>query len=210
MKLVLGIGNYGDIYQDTRHNSGFQAIDLIADDFNIALTKHDFKSIYGKGKIFDEDVILLKPLTYVNLSGEALIAAKNFYKIDIKDILILVDDMDTEPGHIRLKLKGSSAGHNGLNNIIKLLGRDDFNRIRIGIGRPAPSQNPNRIPDYVLSSPRDKEEYNAWKDGISKAAEALEYALKFSFEKAMTKYNADTSVPKEKKPTITTTLTFKK
>ena len=135
-------------------------------------------------------------MTYVNLSGEALIAAKNFYKVDIDDIIILVDDMDTEPGNVRLKLKGSSAGHNGLKNIIQLLGTEQFRRIRIGIGRPAPSNNPNRIPDYVLSSARDPKEYEAWKDGISKAAEALEYTLKFGFEKAMTKYNSEVYQPK--------------
>lgn len=196
MKLILGIGNYGDIYKDTRHNSGFQAIDLVASDFNIDINKKDFKSLVGKGKIFNEDVLLLKPLTYVNLSGEALIAAKNFYKVDIEDIIILVDDMDTEPGNVRLKLKGSSAGHNGLKNIIQLLGTEQFRRIRIGIGRPAPSNNPNRIPDYVLSSARDPKEYEAWKDGISKAAEALEYTLKFGFEKAMTKYNSEVYQPK--------------
>jgi PTH1 family peptidyl-tRNA hydrolase len=196
MKLILGIGNYGDIYKDTRHNSGFQAIVLVASDFNIDIYKKDFKSLVGKGKIFNEDVLLLKPLTYVNLSGEALIAAKNFYKVDIDDIIILVDDMDTQPGNVRLKLKGSSAGHNGLKNIIQLLGTEQFRRIRIGIGRPSPSNNPNRIPDYVLSSARDPKEYEAWKDGISKAAEALEYTLKFGFEKAMTKYNSEVYQPK--------------
>nr|MCR4697832.1 hypothetical protein [Bacilli bacterium] len=107
----------------------------------------------------------------------------------------------------RLKLKGSSASHNGLKNIIQLLGTDQFRRIRIGIGRPAPSRNPNRIPDYVLSCARDMDEYEAWKDGISKAAEALEYTLKFGFEKAMTKYNAEVYQPKTK---VVVTMDFKK
>lgn len=208
MKLILGIGNYGDLYEDTRHNSGFQAIDLIASDFNIDIRKKDFKSLYGKGKIFDEDVLLLKPLTYVNLSGEALIAAKNFYKIALSDIIVLVDDMDTEPGNVRLKKKGSSAGHNGLKNIISLLGTEEFDRIRIGIGRPQASNNPNRIPDWVLSAPKDKEIYEAWKDGISKGAEALEYALKFGFDKAMTKFNSEVSKPKT--PSIDVKMEFKK
>lgn len=208
MKLILGIGNYGDLYEDTRHNSGFQAIDLIASDFNIDIRKKDFKSLYGKGKIFDEDVLLLKPLTYVNLSGEALIAAKNFYKVALSDIIVLVDDMDTEPGNVRLKKKGSSAGHNGLKNIISLLGTDEFDRIRIGIGRPQASNNPNRIPDWVLSAPKDREIYEAWKDGISKGAEALEYALKFGFDKAMTKFNSEVSKPKT--PSIDVKMEFKK
>ena len=185
MKIILGIGNYGDIYTDTRHNSGFQAIDLMSGDLNIPITKHDFKSLVGKGKAFGEDVLLMKPLTYVNLSGDALILAKNFYKVDVSDIYILVDDMDTDPGHLRLKLKGSSAGHNGLKSIISVLGTDQFKRIRIGVGK---CDNPS-IPDYVLSAPKDKEVYSAWKDGISKAAEAMEYALRFGFEKAMNNYN---------------------
>ncbi len=207
MKLILGIGNYGDEYQDTRHNSGYQAIDLIAKDFSIDIKKKDFKSIYGKGKIYSEDVLLLKPLTYVNLSGEALLAAKNFYKIPLEDILILVDDMDTTPGDVRLKKKGSSAGHNGLKNIIQLLGTEEFNRVKIGIGRPEKSNNPNRIPDFVLSAPYDRDIYDAWKDGIKSAAEAVEYSLQYGFEKAMTKYNAIEYKPKT---TIQVKMDFKR
>lgn len=196
MKLVLGIGNYGDIYKDTRHNSGFQALDLFTEDTGIEIRKHDFKSLVGKGSIFGEDVLLLKPLTYVNLSGEALSEAMRFYKLTPKDIIILVDDMDTEPGNVRLKTKGSAGGHNGLKNIIQHLGTEEFDRIRIGIGRPPHSDNPNRIVDYVLQSPKDSSEYMAWKDGISKACEALEYTLKYDFARAMNKYNSEVYTPK--------------
>lgn len=196
MKLVLGIGNYGDIYKDTRHNSGFQALDLFTEDTGIEIRKHDFKSLVGKGNIFGEDVLLLKPLTYVNLSGEALSEAMRFYKLTAKDIIILVDDMDTEPGNVRLKTKGSAGGHNGLKNIIQHLGTEEFDRIRIGIGRPPHSDNPNRIVDYVLQSPKDSSEYMAWKDGISKACEALEYTLKYDFARAMNKYNSEVYTPK--------------
>lgn len=185
MKIILGIGNIGDIYTDTRHNSGFQAIDLIASDFDIEIKKRDFKSLIGKGKIFSEDVLLMKPLTYVNLSGDALIQAKNFYKVDISDIIVLVDDMDTDYGKIRLRMKGSAGGHNGLKSIIQVLGSDEFKRIRIGVSKPSV----NSIVDYVLSCPKDKDEYSLWKEGISKAAEACEYSLKFNFEKAMNVYN---------------------
>ena len=120
--------------------------------------------------------------------------AKNFFKVDVEDIIVLVDDMDTEPGHIRLRLKGEAGGHNGLKSIISLLGTNEFKRIRIGIGKPKVGSTP----DYVLSAPRDSLEYQAWKDsvkhsingwGISKACEALEYSLKFNFEKAMSIYN---------------------
>ena len=185
MKIILGIGNIGDLYTDTRHNSGFQALDLFASDFGLSFTKKDFKSMIAKGKAFGEDVLLLKPTTYVNLSGEALIMAKNFFKVDVEDIIVLVDDMDTEPGHIRLRLKGEAGGHNGLKSIISLLGTNEFKRIRIGIGKPKVGSTP----DYVLSAPRDSLEYQAWKDGISKACEALEYSFKFNFEKAMSIYN---------------------
>lgn len=196
MKLVLGIGNYGDIYKDTRHNSGFQALDLISSDFEIPINRHDFKCLYGKGKMFDEDVILMKPLTYVNLSGEALIAVKNFFKIDTSDILIVVDDMDTEPGNVRLRKKGSAGGHNGLKSIIQVLGTEEFNRVRIGIGRPSTPSSPDRIPDYVLSAPKDASEYNAWKDGISTGAAAVEYTMRYGFDKAMNKYNSMVYAPK--------------
>lgn len=186
MIIILGIGNYGKEYEDTRHNSGFEAIDLISRDFDIPVTKHEFKSLTGKGRIFGQDVLLMKPLTYVNLSGEALIQAKNFYKVDLEDIYILVDDMDTEPGHIRLKLKGSSAGHNGLKSIISVLGSESFKRIRIGIGRPDVGSGP----DFVLSAPKDPEVNKAWHDGISKAAEAMEVTLKsHNFQQAMNQYN---------------------
>ena len=104
MKLILGIGNYGDIYRDTRHNSGFQAIDLVSEDLQIPITKHDFKCLYGKGKAFEEDVILMKPLTYVNLSGDALIQVKNFYKVDIKDIPS--PSLSNLPACGRVNLKG--------------------------------------------------------------------------------------------------------
>ncbi len=186
MKIILGIGNYGDIYADTRHNSGFQAIDLLSSDFQIPVSKKQFLSLVGKGKIFDEDVLLMKPLTYVNLSGNALIEALHFYKADIHDVIVIVDDMDTDPGKIRLRKKGSAGGHNGLKSIIASLGSDEFFRIRIGIGKP---QFPN-VPDFVLSAPKDKVVYEAWKDGISKAAEATAYALKSgSFDRAMNEYN---------------------
>jgi PTH1 family peptidyl-tRNA hydrolase len=119
-----------------------------------------------------------------------------FYKLTAKDIIILVDDMDTEPGNVRLKTKGSAGGHNGLKNIIQHLGTEEFDRIRIGIGRPPHSDNPNRIVDYVLQSPKDSSEYMAWKDGISKACEALEYTLKYDFARAMNKYNSEVYTPK--------------
>jgi PTH1 family peptidyl-tRNA hydrolase len=186
MKLIVGIGNYGEIYEDTRHNSGFQALDLFASDMEIPIKKHDFDGLVGKGKAFDEDVLLLKPLTYVNLSGDSVIQAMSFYKLTKDDLIVLVDDMYTEPGKVRLRLKGEAGGHNGLKSIIHVLGSDEFRRIRIGTGTP----DSKNVPDYVLSAPKDPAAYQLWKDGISKACSALEYSLRFSFEKAMNSFNA--------------------
>lgn len=187
MKIILGIGNIGSEYEDTRHNSGFQAIDVISEDFHIDRGKKKFDSFVGKGNIYGEDVLLRKPTTYVNLSGNALIQAKNFFKVDTSDILILVDDRDTEPGSIRLRRKGAAGGHNGLKSIISVLGTDTFNRIRIGIGRPEIKHSD--VADFVLSHPKDKEVYEKWKDGINKAAAAAEYCRKFSFDKARNRFN---------------------
>ena len=185
MKLILGIGNFGALYEDTRHNSGFQALDLFSSDLDIPIDKKKFKSLCGKGKAFEEDVLLLKPLTYVNLSGEALKEAMQFYKIQKEDVIILVDDLDTKPGQIRLRFKGAAGGHNGLKSIISVLGSEEFKRIRIGIGRPT---HPG-LANFVLSAPKEQAEYDAWKDGISKACASLEYSLIYSFDKAMNQFN---------------------
>ncbi len=186
MTLILGIGNFSALYEDTRHNSGFQALDLFSVDLDIPIEKKNFKSLCGKGIAFDEQVLLLKPQTYVNRSGLALKEAMQFYKIPKENIIILVDDLDTKPGHVRLRHKGAAGGHNGLKDIISVLGSEEFKRIRIGIGRP---DNPAALVNYVLSAPRQEDEYHAWKDGISKACAALEYSLKYSFDLAMNKFN---------------------
>lgn len=186
MTLILGIGNFGAIYEGTRHNSGFQALDLFSSDLDIPIERKNFQSLCGKGIAFNEEVLLLKPQTFVNNSGIALKEAMQFYKIPKEDVIILVDDMDTLPGHVRLRYKGAAGGHNGLKSIISVLGSEEFKRIRIGIGRPSHSSS---IVRYVLSSPSGEEEYNSWKDGISLACSALEYSLKYSFDKAMNKFN---------------------
>lgn len=184
MKVILGIGNYGIEYDHTRHNAGFDAIDKFASDVGISINRSDFKSLYGYGSYNNEKLFLLKPQTYVNCSGDALRDVINFYKVDIKDIIILVDDMDTQVGKIRLRMKGAAGGHNGLKSIISCLKSEEFKRIRIGISKPT-----NNIINYVLSKPKGEEEilFNRGKD---LAAEALKYALDNTFDKAMSKYNA--------------------
>lgn len=146
MKLIIGLGNPGNEYNNTRHNIGFDAIDIYLKKHSISLDKSKFKSIYYKGKINGNDIIIMKPLTYMNLSGEALIQFINFYKIHIEDIIVIYDDMSLPLGSYKIKQKGSSAGQNGINNIIKHLRTDSFPRIKLGI-----SNNPQiQKADYVL------------------------------------------------------------
>lgn len=136
MKLIVGLGNIGKEYESTRHNVGFMAIDKFADLVGASFHEEkQFKGFIAETRINGEKVILLKPTTYMNLSGDSLILVKKFYKIDLEDILVLNDDLDQPVGHIRYRAKGSAGGHNGLKSIIQNLGTEEFQRIRIGIDR---------------------------------------------------------------------------
>ena len=136
MKLIVGLGNIGKEYENTRHNVGFMAIDRIAEKYGAVWHEEKkFKGILAEAKISGERVILLKPTTFMNLSGDSLILVKQFYKIDINDILVINDDLDQSVGNIRYRAKGSAGGHNGLKSIIANLGTEEFQRIRIGIDR---------------------------------------------------------------------------
>ena len=183
MKLIVGLGNPGKKYEHTRHNMGFDAVDLFAAKAQIDIDKEAFKGVVGRGKVFDEDVYLLKPSTFMNLSGESVREIVNYFKIDIKDIIIVFDDMALEPGKIRLRPSGSSGGHKGMQNIIEHLGTDNIKRLRIGIGEPTYDTI-----DYVLSKPL-KDERPLIEESIEKAVEALFESLKTNFDLAMTKYN---------------------
>ena len=184
MKLIVGLGNPGKKYENTRHNMGFMAIDLISELSQIDVDKEVFSGLMGRGKIFDEDVILFKPTTFMNLSGNAVSQVVRFFKIDIEDVIVIYDEMALEPGKIRLRLNGSSGGHNGMQNIIDLLGTSEIKRIRIGIGEP---DEYNAI-DYVLGKPL-KEEKPLIEEAIKNTADAVREILKSSFEKAMSLYN---------------------
>ena len=139
MYLIVGLGNPESDYANTRHNMGFNVINKLAEKYEIEVTKNNFKGLYGMGIIEGEKVILLKPQTFMNLSGESIVAVKNFYKIDIEDVLIIYDDIDTEPGKIRIRKKGSAGTHNGLKSVVHCLATTDFTRIRIGIMRDMPT-----------------------------------------------------------------------
>lgn len=135
MYLIVGLGNPGREYEHTRHNVGFDSIDKISSRYNIDLNRTKFKGMYGEGFINGEKVILLKPLTYMNLSGESVGEIANFYKIKSEDIIVIYDDVDLEVGRIRIRKKGSSGGHNGIKSILYHLVNEDFTRIKLGVGK---------------------------------------------------------------------------
>jgi len=183
MKLIVGLGNPGIKYEHTRHNVGFDTIDLFSAMTEIKLDKEVFKGIAGRGKFNNEDVILFKPTTFMNLSGTAVQEIVHFFKINIQDVIVIYDDMALKPGNIRLRKSGSSGGHNGIKNIIECMGTEDIKRIRIGIGEP----QYNSI-DFVLGKPT-KEEQPLIDEAIARSTDALKMILTENFDKAMAKYN---------------------
>ena len=185
MKLITGLGNVGEKYLFTRHNAGFMTVDKIALDNNLEFKEDKkLKSLITKFKNIEDDILLIKPTTFMNLSGEAVSAVMNYYKIDIKDILIIYDDISLDLGRIRFRANGSDGGHNGIKSIIKHLGTKDFNRLKIGIG-PQPS-----IPseEFVLQN-FSKEQMPELKNIITKASESAIFTLLNGIEKAQNNYN---------------------
>ena len=184
MKLIIGLGNPGKKYENTRHNMGFMAIDLLSDQAQIDVDKEVFHGLMGRGKIYEQDVILFKPTTFMNLSGTAVQEVVHYFKIDLEDIVVIYDDMALVPGNIRLRKEGSSGGHKGMQNIIDCLSTEQIKRIRIGIGEPGESDNI----DYVLSKPL-KDEMPTIEEAIANAVRAVKEMLKSDFDRAMNKYN---------------------
>lgn len=185
MKLIVGLGNPGKQYEKTRHNAGFMVIDELARSLNIEMNQIKFKGLIGEGRVGTEKVILLKPLTYMNLSGESLIQVLQFYKLEQDEMLIIYDDLDTPVGQIRLRMKGSAGGHNGIKSIIQHVGSEQFFRIRVGISRPPQGK---KVVDYVLE-PFFKEEEAELVSAINKSEEAARAWLSEPFEQVMNKYN---------------------
>ncbi|MDD3383333.1 MAG: aminoacyl-tRNA hydrolase [Bacilli bacterium] len=186
MKLYVGLGNPGPEYKYTRHNIGFMIIDTLLGKLNISPNeqKAQFKGLVCKTKINNEDIFIFKPLTFMNLSGQAVKEIVNYYKIPIEDIVVIHDDMDFELGKFKLKEKGSEAGHNGIKDIIQKLGTQEFKRIRIGIGRTTLANKAN----YVLGK-LNNEEMEIIKDIAFTIVDALIDFTKIDFNKLMTKYN---------------------
>jgi len=184
MKLIVGLGNIGKEYENTRHNAGFEVIDILADRLNIKVDQKKFKATIGISNVNGEKVILMKPSTYMNLSGNAVIECVNFYKIETKDIIVVHDDLDLPVGKIRIREKGSAGGQKGIKSIMNQLHTTDINRIRVGIDKDP------RIPvvDYVLGKTK-KADLPAYKEALNKAAEALESSITLDFNKVMNRYN---------------------
>lgn len=184
MKIIIGLGNIGREYENTRHNAGFMVIDQLAKNLNMSFDQEKFSAYFAKSKINGEDVILLKPTTYMNNSGFALRACLDFYKVSMDDVLVIYDDMDIKVGKIRLRQQGSAGGHNGIKSIISCTFTDKFDRIRVGIGRD------KNIPivNWVLSKFRDEEKDNL-KSAIDNASKAAEYSITHSFSDTMNHFN---------------------
>jgi peptidyl-tRNA hydrolase, PTH1 family len=154
MKLIVGLGNIGDEYNFTRHNVGFMFVDKLAEKYGIEFNKQKCKAFIGEGKIGNEKVILAKPTTYMNLSGESVQALVNFWKIDLKDIIIVYDDIDLPKGKIRFREVGSAGTHNGMRNIVSMLNSENIPRLRIGTDKPNNNEN---LADYVLGKLKGEE-----------------------------------------------------
>lgn len=185
MKLIVGLGNPGREYELTRHNIGFMAIDELSRRWNIPLNEQKFKGLFGAGFVNGEKVILLKPLTYMNLSGESIRPLMDYYKIDIEDFIVMYDDLDMPVGKLRLRMKGSAGGHNGVKSTIAHLGTQEFQRIRMGIDRP---KNGMKVVDYVLGR-FTADEMPEVKQAIEKSADACEGWLKMPFLQVMNTFN---------------------
>lgn len=187
MLLIVGLGNPGYNYAPTRHNVGFWSLDFISSEFKIPLRSIKHQSFIGTGVLEDgRGLVLAKPLTYMNRSGLAVASLARAYKIAPEEILVIHDDMDLPPGKIRLRSKGGSGGHNGLKSIIFHLQSEDFNRLKIGIGRPSDEEAEKA--DYVLAS-FSKAEEQIMAESVGRSAEAALYFAREGIEAAMNKYN---------------------
>ena len=184
--MIVGLGNPGIEYEGTRHNVGFSAMDALCEKFNIPCKKMKFDAFVGDGEIGKKRVLLLKPLTYMNNSGRAVGAAANFYKIKPENILVMYDDISLDPGVVRIRRKGSAGGHNGIKDIIEVLGSEDFPRIKIGVGaKPHPDYD---LKDWVLGKFRP-EEKEAVASALETTVKATNELLSRGIDSAMNKYS---------------------
>ena len=185
MFLIAGLGNPEQDYGNTRHNMGFNTINKIAKQYKIEVTKSKFKGLYGNGIMEGEKVILLKPQTFMNLSGESIKEIMNFYKLDIDNLIVIYDDIDIEPGTIKLRKLGGPGTHNGMKSVVHELNTQNFKRIRVGIGMPKNGEN---LIEYVLGA-IDDENKKLLDRGTDLAKDAVIEIIKNGIDIAMNKFN---------------------
>ena len=185
MYIIVGLGNPTDKYQATRHNVGWDVITRIADDYRISLDTKKHKAICGKGYIEGEKVVIAKPITYMNLSGESVRELMDFYKVTPEEIIIIYDDISLDVGQLRIRKKGSAGGHNGIKSIISHLGTDEFPRIKVGVGDKPKDWD---LADYVLSR-FAKEEQPLIRDALKDSSDACKMIITSGIDAAMNQYN---------------------
>lgn len=193
MFLIVGLGNPGPQYAGTRHNAGFELLDYLADEARIDINKNKFKSMVGEGFVAGKKAVLVKPMTFMNLSGEAVVQALNFYKPRPEEFIVVYDDMALKPGAVRIRERGSAGGHNGMKSIIALTGTEEFTRIRIGVGGPR-----GNVISHVLGK-FTKEEEELYVKGLDLAREAVKTILTQGVAEAMNKYNSSGKASKPPK-----------
>lgn len=186
MYLIAGLGNPTKEYDKTRHNVGFSVIDVLADRYRIDISEKKHKALCGRGVIEGQKVLLLKPQTFMNLSGESIRAAADYYKIEPEEMIVIYDDISLDPGQLRIRLKGSAGGHNGIKNIIANLETQDFPRIKVGVGAKPPRMD---LADYVLSR-FGAGEQKLMEEAFGEAAEAAVMMMTDGAERAMNHFNA--------------------
>lgn len=184
--LIVGLGNIGAQYDGTRHNAGFFVVDKIAEKYDFSFNKNKFNALFADTYIDDKRVLVAKPQTYMNNSGEAVSAIMGFYKIPVDKLIVISDDISLSPGKMRIRTKGSAGGQNGLKNIIAHLSTDEFIRIKLGIGdRPDRSSD---LANWVLSK-MNEEDFTAFKEAANNAVKAVETIIKSGVDTAMNRYN---------------------
>lgn len=185
MYIIVGLGNPGREYENTRHNTGFIAIDKLANKYNIEISKEKHKALIGTGLIEGEKVILVKPQTFMNLSGESVREVINFYKEEVKNFIVIFDDIDLPIGTIRIKERGSAGTHNGVKSLVHELGTQEFKRIKVGVGSPSGKMD---LVSYVLGK-FSNEEFKEIEISTNKVVNAIETIIKEGVAKAMNEYN---------------------
>lgn len=186
MYIIVGLGNPGKQYEHTRHNVGFEVIDRLAEKHDISMTERKHRAFCGKGLIGGQKVMLVKPQTFMNLSGESVKSAVDFYQIGMDGLIVVYDDVSLSPGQLRIRRAGSAGGHNGIKNIIAQLGTQAFPRVKVGVG-----EKPERmdLADYVLSH-FSKGEWEMMEEAFKEAADAVEVMIADGVDAAMNRFNA--------------------